>query len=106
MKTQAKSAYNARQNSLSMLWEVVIRISNRRVVQVTHNTRQRDGDLDIVVGFSTQAAGCPAEPLEIVVESVTPNILERLSDETIGEIEKILRNPEVSGHKGITKVHF
>lgn len=85
-----------------MTWEVNLRISDSRICPLESTYRRREGDLDLCITFRVETEEVPT----IIVESVNPRILQRLSTATLYEIEKLLKNPDVSGFSGIQRVLF
>jgi hypothetical protein len=90
------------QSLLPMTWEFNLRISDTRVCPLESTYRRREGDLDLCITFRVETEGVPT----IVIESAKPRILQRLSTATLYEIEKLLKNPEVSGFPEIQRVLF
>ena len=90
------------QSLLPMTWELNLRISDARICPLESPYRRREGDLDLCITFRIETEGVPT----IVIESANPRILQRLSTVTLYEIEKRLKNPDVSGFSGIQRVLF
>ena len=90
------------QSLLPMTWELNLRISDARICPLESTYRRRGGDLDLCITFRVETEEVPT----IVVESANPRILQRLSMATLYEIEKLLKNPDVSGFSGIQRVLF
>ena len=87
---------------LPMTWELNLRISDSRICPLESTCRRREGDLDLCITFRVETEEAPT----IVVEAANPRILQRLSTATLYEVEKLLKNPEVSGFSGIQRVLF
>ena len=87
---------------LPMTWELNLRISDSRICLLESTCRRREGDLDLCITFRVETEEVPT----IVVESTNPRILQRLSTATLYEIEKLLKNPDVSGFSRIQRVLF
>ena len=90
------------QTLLSMTWELNLRISDSRIQPLESTCRRREGDLDLCITFRVEAEEVPT----VIVESANPKILQRLSTATLYEIEKLLKNPDVSGFSGIQRILF
>ena len=92
----------ASQTLLPMTWELNLRISDNRICPLESTCRRREGDLDLCITFRVETEEIPT----IIVESANPRILQRLSTASLYEIEKLLKNPDISGFSGIKRVLF
>jgi hypothetical protein len=90
------------QTLLPLTWELNLRISDVRICPLESTCRRREGDLDLCITFRVETNEVPT----IVVESANTRILQRLSTATLYEIEKLLKNPDVSGFSEIKRVLF
>ena len=90
------------QSLLPMTWELNLRMSDSRICPLESTCRRREGDLDLCITFRVETEEIPT----ILVESANPRILQRLSTATLYEIEKLLKNPDVSGFSGVKRVLF
>lgn len=89
------------QAPLPISWELLLLVSDKRICPFSVPERKKE-DLDLCITFRVETEETPT----IVVESANPKILERLSTATLYEIEKLLKNPDVSGFSGIQRVLF